>query len=365
MKTGAGVGQSRSDVGDVPRYGRELDESSSMQDAMFKKPLKTELHHWWPRTLSDHWAAADGMVSAIRPSGDVQRAPAGAFGAITNAHHMKLGGPWDSTFEPIFNEADGEVGDFVRWLSTLEAPHIGADDSIIQRIAAQQLPDDRQQQIARVTASLLARSPGIRHLIKLRTEDLRDRFGFADPTADKTLIASNQRGLYEAYRRCMAGRGRWAIIFSDEREFVAGDGFLHNFPASQDGINSGLKLVIPILPTATIVYMLPGAHPTEPRLVTLRASTAEVEALNTIVQVYAKDFLFFRDHQPVLIEAFKLGQHQIYKYHGHEWLDGLLDDLSQFNLWGQGGTAGATGRRPYSERLKGERWLSTFADRGD
>jgi hypothetical protein len=71
--------------------------------AMKHKPLKTELHHWWPRTLAEHWAASDGMVSVIRPNGNVHRAPPGAFGAITNAHHIKIGGPWDSTFEPIFS----------------------------------------------------------------------------------------------------------------------------------------------------------------------------------------------------------------------------------------------------------------------
>lgn len=90
----------------------------------------------------------------------------------------------------------------------------------------------------------------------------------------------------------MERRGRWAILFSDERELIAGDGFLHNFPASQDGINTGLKLVLPILPTAAIVFMLPSEHPTEPKLVTLRVSASEVEQLNTIVQVYAKDVLF-------------------------------------------------------------------------
>src|SRR5205814_1819411 len=131
--------------------------------------LKSELHHWWPRTLAELWEAADGMVSVIRPDGAVRRAPAGAFGAITNAHHMKIGGPWDSTFEPIFNQPDSEISDFVRWLSTLEAPLVDKDRPMMERIGAQPLPQDREQQFARVTASLLARTPQIRHSIKLTT----------------------------------------------------------------------------------------------------------------------------------------------------------------------------------------------------
>ena len=329
------------------------------------KPLKTELHHWWPRTLAEHWGAADGMVSVIRPSGEVHRAPPGAFGAITNAHHMKLGGPWDSTFEHLFNEPDGEIVDFVGWLATLEVTLAPSERPMVERIRPEPLPHKRQQQIARITASLLARSPQIRSSIKLGTESLRRRFGFSDPVADKSLIAGNQRGLYDAYRKRMECSGRWAILFSEEKEFITGDGFFHNFPASQDGINSGRKLVLPILPTAAIVFMLPMSNPTEPRLVTLRVSASEVDALNEITQVYAGEFLFFRDELPSLIDAFKLGQHRIFEYHGHDWLDPLLDDLSQFNLWGKNGTAGMSSCRPYSENLDGNRRLAALASKTD
>lgn len=121
---------------------------------MKQKPLKTELHHWWPRTLAGHWAAGDGMVSVIRPNGSVRRAPPGTFGAITNAHHMKMGGPWDSTFEPIFNEPDNELAGFVQWLATLEASLAAHDRPKVERILPQPFPDERAPQIARVTASL-------------------------------------------------------------------------------------------------------------------------------------------------------------------------------------------------------------------
>ncbi|RKF13778.1 hypothetical protein D6851_17380 [Altericroceibacterium spongiae] len=157
--------------------------------------------------------------------------------------------------------------------------------------------------------------------------------------------------------------GRWAILFSDELEFIAGDGFLPNFPASRDALNSGLKLVLPILPTATIIYMSPMQYPTEPRLVTLRLSANEVEQVNAITQVYASSFLFYRDDKPELTEAFRYGEHRQFQYHGHDWLDPLLDDLSQYNRWGKGGAASISSRRPYSESLEGNRWLDRFAGR--
>lgn len=160
-------------------------------------------------------------------------------------------------------------------------------------------------------------------------------------------------------------RGRWAILFSDEKEFIAGDGFMHNFPASQNALNSGLKVVLPILPTTTIVYMSPMQCPSEPRLVTLRLDGEEVEQLNRIIQVYASDFLFYRDDKPELTEAFQRGEHRQFQYHGHNWLDPLLDDLSQYNRWGRGGAAGIASRRPYSELLEGNRWLDGFVARGN
>jgi len=292
----------------------------------------------------------------------VHRAPPGAFGAITNAHHIKIGGPWDSTFEPIFNEPDNEMAEFVQWLATLDTALAAPQQPMIKRISPQALPDERATQVARITASLLARSPSIRASIKRTTEHYRRNFGLANPTADKSLIATNQSGLYDAYRRRMM-HGRWAILFSDEQEFIAGDGFLHNFPASQDALNSGLKLVLPILPTATILYMSPMQYPTEPRLVTLRLGVGEVEQLNAITQVYASNFLFYRDNKPELSDAFLHGEHRQYQYHGHDWLDPLLDDLSQYNRWGKGGAAGISSRRPYSESLEGNRWLDRLADR--
>lgn len=304
------------------------------------------------------------MVSVIRPNGTVHRAPPGAFGAITNAHHMKMGGPWDSTFEPIFNEPDNEMAAFVQWLATLETALVVSERPMVERISPQPLADERATQIARVTASLLARSPSIRASIKRTTEYYRRSFGLADPTADKTLIAANQSGLYDAYRKRMM-HGRWAILFSDEREFIAGDGFLHNFPASQDALNSGLKLALPILPTAMIVYMSPMQYPTEPRLVTLRLGAEDVERVNAITQVYASDFLFYRDDKPGLTDAFRHGEHRQFQYHGHSWLDLLLDYLSQYNRWGEGRAAGISSRRPFSESREGNRWLDHFVGRGN
>ena len=71
----------------------------------------------------------------------------------------------------------------------------------------------------------------------------------------------------------------------------------------------------------------------------------EAERLDSITQVYAGNFLFFRDEKPELSEAFRHGDHQQFLYHGHHWLDSLLDDLSQYNCWGKNNAPGISSCR--------------------
>lgn len=305
---------------------------------MTHRTLKSELHHWWPRTLSKHWEDCDGMVSSIQPDGEVRRAPHGNFGGITNAHHMKFGGPWDATFEHVFNQPDSEMDDVISWLLTLETAQADPEGPVLPRILAQPINGDRQHQLARTVASLVARSPRTRSMIRLSVEHVRALLGLPDAKADKTLIAWNQRSLYDAYTKVMETRGRFAVLFSDSTELIFGDGFFHNFPAYAGPIGVAIKCVLPLTPTITVVFMKPKSYPLEPRLVTLRLEVDEIAYLNQTVQVYSKDFLFFRSQRPLLNSSFTVGEHYIYEYHKSEWLDGLIDDLSQYNLRGPGET---------------------------
>lgn len=303
------------------------------------------------------------MVSAIRPDGSILRAPPGKFGGITNAHHIKIGGPWDSTFEHIFGQSDSDLNEFISWMFTLEAMCTEGDRPMLERILAQPLPSDRQAQMARISASLLARSPRVRYVIELGINDNREQASLLDPAANNSLIAANQRGLYEYYLRLMQRSGRWAVLFSDSAEFIAGDGFFHNFPASEVSIHSGRKLILPILPTAAIVYMNPTTYPSEPKLVTLRVDRGEAAWLNGLVQIYARRTIFFRSEKPVLSDAFRCGKHRELEYNQHEWLEGVLDDLSQYSLWGKGGAPEMRSQRPFSKSITASRMLDQLARR--
>jgi hypothetical protein len=161
--------------------------------------------------------------------------------------------------------------------------------------------------------------------------------GIRPAEADQPLIAMNQQNLYEAYHRVLERSGRWAVLFTDTKEFIFGDGFLHDFPASADGLHAPRRAVVPLTPTVAIAYAYPRSYPSEPRLVTLRVNAEEVQFFNEALQGYANEFLFYRSQQPKLIDAFKDGGHRQFEYHRHEWLEEFLDDVSQYNLWGPGG----------------------------
>src|ERR1700730_2059175 len=83
------------------------------------KPLKSELHHWWPRGLSRLWQESDGKVTRLSWDGSELRAPPKQFGAITNAHHMDVGGPWSTSIEPMFGDADSALPGLVTKLESL------------------------------------------------------------------------------------------------------------------------------------------------------------------------------------------------------------------------------------------------------
>src|ERR1700721_1564583 len=68
---------------ETPRLGFAM-VGKTRTVGMNGKPLKSALHHWWPRGLSELWKDKDGSVTRIAWDGKTLRAPPKQFGAITN-----------------------------------------------------------------------------------------------------------------------------------------------------------------------------------------------------------------------------------------------------------------------------------------
>lgn len=189
--------------------------------------ITSERHHWWPKSLSRYWAGPDGCVTRLSwDQVETRKSPA-SFGISTHAHNIRLQGGWGGSFESTFEKADGQFPALLDWLAALEPKALKQRADLTRRLTAQALPPERRRQLAECLASLIARSPGFRNLIRLTVEDART--GPEEVAANKTLIAANVNGCYEKFARSIGGGGKFLVAYSGFGEFVFGDGFLHNF----------------------------------------------------------------------------------------------------------------------------------------
>lgn len=280
-------------------------------------------------SLSQHWCDERGAIHQLTASGDIRRLKPKNLGAKTNAHHVLVGGPWSNTFEPVFSRADAAMTSLVEWILSLEANTVDGEADIFHRITPQTLNPSELDRLAECAASLMARSPRTRNTIRVGARYYRERFGMIDPEPEDHLIAANQRPLHESYASTMRGRGRWSILFSDSDEFIFGDGFLHNFNTISGPWHSG-PCLIPLLPSTTILYDTPSSYRTSPRLVTIRLNKDEIKFMNDTVQIYSKNYIFYRSQKPLMHPNFSTSEHMEYKYNQTDWLRWFSAQLSQF-----------------------------------
>lgn len=289
--------------------------------------VKTGLHHWWPKGLSAFWAGDDDCVTRINPQGEELRSPPAQFGAITNGHAVKLDGPWSFSFESKFDAVDSRLPYLVGEILALEAKSYLTSNDLNDRLQAHPTTQDFLSEIGLTVASFIVRSPSHRNKVARTTEYYQGRMGFSEPKVDKNLINMNLAHKLELFARHFYG-GKYIIAFSDEAEFIYGDGFYTNM--ASEHLNGHRKTVLPITPTAAILYSCPTKYFTEPRLMTVKLRKDEVVHLNHLVQVYSKDQIFYRSQKPILHEAFTRGEFLTFRYHKFKWLDDFLAAIHQY-----------------------------------
>ena len=274
--------------------------------------LKSALHHWWPRCVSSHWAAKDGKTGWITPDGNCRRVPPRHLGVLRNAHHIKLGDrgvstDWDSSFEDEFDAADSQFPQVISWLEGLDRPDSPGPSSR-QRFLPHAATDGELRALTECVVSLAVRSPMNREASVSAAEQFRGPVG--NPERD-ALIALNMRNSQRLIADSIGGNGKFAVLFSQGREFVFGDGFFHNVTGV---VNPPLSptIVAPITPCISVIVSRPIAYMVEPRLSTIVLSEEEVDDCNYAIQVYARNALYFRNDQPVVEDAFARGQHLRY-----------------------------------------------------
>ncbi|MER9869274.1 DUF4238 domain-containing protein [Mesorhizobium sp. M0136] len=286
--------------------------------------MKSAQHHWWPEGVSQFWADSDGMTTQLRPDGSALRNSPNKFGSIGNAHHIKLGEPWDHSIEPIFDAADSQFPHLIKRLLAFESKVTLANTQIHDRfLLLDPFSKEETHNLAMCLSSLIVRAPRFRTEIGRTVEELGPiRYENGLP-ARHYLIPLNIGPSHLGVTKSMEGHGIFIIMYSDEQEFIYGDGFLHNFCAFGDSSYAFGRCIVPITPTMSVVYFTAnGSYRSGVR--TVRLSRDEVDFFNGVVQIYSKDYIFYRSIKPRVIKSFTDQKFYVYHYHQHEWLEYFL-----------------------------------------
>jgi hypothetical protein len=294
-----------------------------------KRSFESVRHHWWPETLSDYWKDHDGKVSQLSPDGRVLRERPASFGFDKHTHNIRLGAPWNSSFEAMFGRADSDMSLLIDWLITLEA-RVTNSTVFAHRMLGHAMTTQRTEWLAACLASLVVRSPAMRHRIRQGVEYRRKEFGLVDYSADTSLVAANMRPMFPSFANHINGTGKFAVLYSEGSEFTFGDGFLQSFPTVVP-VFSGPKCIIPLTPTICVLYCSPSRYASTTRLATIRLRREEVDHCNRLVQVYSCDRVFFRNDAPARYQEFIDARHYELQYHSESWSDQLIDALAAFH----------------------------------
>jgi hypothetical protein len=276
--------------------------------------LKSELHHWWPRSLSSRWAAEDNKTGWIKPDGTCKRLPPHHLGVILDGHHIRFGDRgestlWDTSFEDEFDKADSHFPAVVAWLERLDRRPTSST-RIRDRFVSQPARDEELRQLTECVVSLAVRSPMNREASVAAAEHIRGPL--KNPERER-LIAANMRNSQRVVADSIGASAKFAVLFSGAKEFIFGDGFFHNVTAA---VNRPLAptIVAPITPEITVIVARPIEYMVEPRLSTIVLYDAEVDVCNSAVQVYARNALYFRNDRPPVGEAFARAEHLRYAH---------------------------------------------------
>lgn len=304
-------------------------------------PLKSEGHHWWPECVSRHWQGKDGKTGWMKPDGSTVRLPPQVLGKITNGHHVQLSGEHtepryreDFSFERTFDKADNNFPSTIKWLESLERLLIH-DCTLGERFLAQNASENQLHLLTECVVSLAVRSPRYRESCYSLTEAFMGQK--LNTKEQNAVIGMNMCRSLRVFSDYIGAKAKFAILFSDEKEFIFGDGFFHNLPVGYDQPHTP-KLLAPITPHVSVIIFRPSSYIEQPRLSTIVLSQEEVDQCNHTIQVYSRNALFFRSESPAPSDAFRSGQHLLYA-HPNNPADALIQAVP--------GVIGCSGLDPF------------------
>lgn len=270
-----------------------------------RKPALGEKHHWFPKCISRGWAGPDGKINRTNSRGDTRRFHPKGIGYRPDGHNVLFGsqGPWDSTFEPVFDRADNVFPSLIQWLNTQVTP--GA-----KRLAGLML-GDRRAEIGECLASIVVRSPRMRAQTERYVAQRQTQWaGFKEPRRVEQTAVSAISGLQRDFAREMASRGKTAILIAPEPSFIFGDGMMHNLHDSTPLPLQAMAMVA-FSPSIAVLWFCPGRQPLFPDAVMISLEAQEVGWFNDLVQIYSRDNLFHVQDKIVIHPSFTAQEHHV------------------------------------------------------
>ena len=315
-------------------------------------PSRSREHHWWPVALQKCWADEHGDVWWIEPDGkiDKKRADNRKLARKAHGHTMFRGGRWEQNFEGEFSSADNGIPKVVETLRDLKP--LGttpAEDFGVLLDRPRYLRDfcefyaldeSTHRALLLLLVSLLIRSPAHRHIY----ENYPVRFGL-EPS-DAVGKANMHQHFRIAKKLCETGflsNQYFVLIHSPRKNFVFGDGILDWLSGSLTGLNLSGRTLVTLTPHLCIYFCTPHIMRPTPNCASLSAPPWMIDWINNIVQIYARDYLFFRGSPPVLTDTFRLRRFQQHAEKRDELID-MLDEVA-----GNRFTGGIFGRGPFHE----------------
>jgi len=281
-----------------------------------RKLIIGEKHHWWPETLAKSWQDTSGFITRIAPDESSQPIAPKKLAKIGDAHNIIIGNgsTWGCTFEHDFDAVDGTFAEIIKRLTAITSIHRATYQESNNIYVSHDPGPAFLDSLTRSIVSLVVRSP----LFRYREADFHKwlrQTGLVkqplDKKEEKLLIAANLIGEQQRISECISASGKFVVFFSQSSEFIFGDGFYHNIQPKQSHFHD-IRILVPLTPCIAVLFARPFEYLLNPRFMTRRADTDLVALINDTVQVYSKDYLFYRSECPSLSEAFRAAEHLEY-----------------------------------------------------
>ena len=212
---------------------------------------------------------------------------------------------WDHSFEKDFDQADASFHRVLAMLNDLDRCGPPFETSLTERFVATPVPQTDFNELLVCAFSLIVRNPQYRQVAGAYS--VHHGMAGHERSVRRVMMANMQHGL-KNLTKGFRGSGKAVAIFSPERELIFGDGFFTNItPPAQHLLRP--RAIVPLTPSLALLIQKPGAYLADPNMCTLVVNRDEANEMNRIVQIYAREALFYRSERPSIEPEFAKSEH--------------------------------------------------------